>query len=236
VKATEASEVIVGLFDAPVAAAVADACTELDALTELEAAHVGPRWAEKRLWEFRAGRHCARRALARLGADHEVLRKGVPSGEQGVPRWPAGFVGSITHTGRGPTHFAASAVTRAARSLGLDAELDLPLRHELWQRVLTPDERRRAQASCAPAEQRGRYALLVFSAKEAFFKAVFPLSGVFLGFHDVVVDFDASPGATGLFHARPRKDLGPSLRETSYRGRYVRVAELVMTGVTLLAP
>lgn len=229
-------EIITSLFDAPVAASVADAYTELEPLTEQEAAHVGPRWAEKRLWEFRAGRHCARHALAGLGADPEALRKGLPTDRRGIPCWPAGFAGSITHTGRGPTRFAASAVTSVARSVGLDAEQDVPLRGELRRRVLTPEEERLADVSYASEEERGRHALLVFSAKEAFFKAEFPLSGVHLGFHDVAIDFDEPIGAAGTFHARALRDLGPALRATSYRGRYVRVARLVLTGVSLPTP
>ena len=229
-------ETLASLFDTPVAASVADAHTELDPLTDQEAAHVGPRWAEKRLWEFRAGRHCARHALARLGADPEVLRNGLPADGRGLPCWPVGFVGSITHTGRGQTRFAASVVTSVARAVGLDAEQDVPLRGELRRRVLTPEEARLADGSYPSADERGRHALLVFSAKEAFFKAEFPLSGVHLGFHDVAIDFDEPIGAAGTFHARSLRDLGPALRATSYRGRYVRVAGLVLTGVSLPSP
>lgn len=227
-------ESIAGLFDVPVAAWTADARTELDPLTDPEAAHVGPRWSEKRLGEFRAGRHCARRALALLGAEPAALQEGLTSDERGVPRWPAGFAGSISHTGRGPTLFAASVVTRSARSLGLDVEGDAALREELRERVLTSEEVRLARLEHHTDHEEGRRALLVFSAKEAFFKCQFPVSRIHLGFHEVEIRFDGPLGAAGVFRADALRDLGPGLPGSSWQGRYARVAGLVLTGVSLL--
>ena len=49
----------------------------------------------KRVAQFTAGRVCARRALAQLGNTEPVP---ILMGEDRAPQWPAGYVGSISHT------------------------------------------------------------------------------------------------------------------------------------------
>ena len=76
---------------------------------------------EKRRREFVTARRCAREALASLGQAPGPIGVG-PSRE---PQWPAGLVGSITHT-RG---FRAAAVApqSVVASIGIDAEQNEPL-------------------------------------------------------------------------------------------------------------
>jgi 4'-phosphopantetheinyl transferase EntD len=127
--------------------------------------------------EFLAGRTAARRALAALGAPPgPILAR-----EDRAPVWPAGWVGSITHT---RTHAAAAAAhARDFAALGIDFEtvdrFDLPLaRH-----ILTLDEQVAMQA--LPLEARQARLAAVFCAKEAFYKAQHPLTGRWLGFQHV---------------------------------------------------
>jgi len=73
--------------------------------------------ALKRRRDFTLGRACAHAALAELDLDKgPIARAG-----NGAPVWPAGLVGSITHT----PGYAAALVARAAdfAGLGVDAEL-----------------------------------------------------------------------------------------------------------------
>jgi len=132
--------------------------------------------------EFLLGRALARAALRRIGVDAGAI----PAGADRAPKWPAGIVGSISHT----RALCAVAVARRGElvSLGLDLEQDTALEPELWRRILTPSEQgwiRRA----ASAEQ-GALAKLVFSAKEAFYKCQHPLTGRFLDFLDVELELD----------------------------------------------
>src|SRR5690606_33698949 len=60
-------------------------------------------WAEKRRREFRAGRHHAKHALLAAGAPSACILRDA----DGVPQFPSGFSGSITHTGRSKTYAAA---------------------------------------------------------------------------------------------------------------------------------
>ncbi len=147
---------------------------ELGLLPE-EAAAIPSRVAEVRRASG-AVRIVARGLLARIGHPDCALPTRVMEG----PRWPAGVIGSLAHD----AHVAIAAVgtRRDARAVGIDIEPPEILPPETLELVATPEERRRI----ADDPWRGR---LLFAAKEAVYKAVYPLDGVFLEHHDIVVDF-----------------------------------------------
>jgi 4'-phosphopantetheinyl transferase EntD len=124
-----------------------------------------------------AARIAAREILARLG--HPAMA--IPKTPSGAPLWPAGYVGSLAHDDK----WALAAVARRAifAGVGIDIEPDAPLPDEMIDLVATPAERIRY----APSLLRSR---ALFVAKEAVFKAVHPLDGVFLDFHDIEIDLD----------------------------------------------
>jgi 4'-phosphopantetheinyl transferase EntD len=141
----------------------------------------------KRSREFVAGRACARRALRELG----MPAVAVPAGERGEPVWPRGVVGSITHCDR--HRAAAVAWARDVAALGIDAELDAPLPAPLRRRVA--HERELAAASPRTANASGVCIdRLLFSAKEAVYKAWAPLTRRPLGFRDVELAIDFARG------------------------------------------
>lgn len=147
--------------------------SELSPLYPEEEASVA-RAVEKRRREFRAGRHVARRAIELSGGPRCPLLRGT----HGAPGFPAGYHGSITHTGRVHT-YAAAVATAAPCLLGLDAELQDELGPELARRVATQVEfDEAARVSAQPG-------LLVFAAKEAVYKCVYPLCARVLGFDEV---------------------------------------------------
>lgn len=117
--------------------------------------------ADKRRRDFALGRACARAALAELGHGGAVIAKA----DDGAPSWPAGTVGSITHT-RG---YAAAVVgnVRDFAGLGIDAEQVGEVTQELWPRLFTSVELDRLKAHPHPLTA----ATLVFSAKESSYKA-----------------------------------------------------------------
>ena len=139
---------------------------------------------QKRQREFLAGRWCAEEALQCLGAGSTH----VAIAEDRAPIWPDGVVGSITHTG----DFAAAAVAWAAdiAGLGIDSE-----------EIIDPAAARDIADICMvdeamlfkPAHGRSfcEFCTFVFSAKEAVFKCLFPLTRRFLEFSDVrITSFD----------------------------------------------
>jgi 4'-phosphopantetheinyl transferase EntD len=138
--------------------------------------------ADARRAEFEAGRTLAARLLRALG--HGPTLIGV--GRRGAPEWPAGIVGSIAHA-RG---MCVAAVADAARfaGMGIDVEPDEPIEPELYPAIFSASEM--AEPDAPPAR-------LVFSAKEAVFKAQFPLTGAELEFEQVSIRWDRGPGQFG---------------------------------------
>jgi 4'-phosphopantetheinyl transferase EntD len=142
----------------------------------------------RRVQEFAAGRLCARRALAEFGITDFPLQAGADR----APRWPESIVGSITHT----AGFCAAAVAerRNFSALGLDVEVVEDLKPELWPHVCVAAEL--AWLESIPAPERTAAAALIFSAKEAFYKCRYPVTGERLNFADLCVSAVA-PGAVG---------------------------------------
>ena len=140
--------------------------------------------SEGRRREFTTVRHCARRALSALGHAPVPLIPDV----RGVPRWPDGVVGSMTHC-RG---YRAAVVARRydVRALGVDAEPWRPLREGVLGTVSLPGERERLAALEASHSRLACWDRLLFCAKEAVYKAWFPDTGTELTFRDVSVAFD----------------------------------------------
>ena len=180
------------------------------------------RAVEKRRQEFTAGRHCAREALRRLGAPVGPI----PVTATRAPVWPESVAGSITHC----TGLTAAAVGWASRyaGIGIDAEPAEPLSAGLERLICTPAERERLSRMDTPEIHRVR---LVFCAKETVHKAIAPMSGVTLGFHDVEIDFTAAGEfAVRLVGARDER-LPPLDR---IRGRHALTDELILAAATLL--
>src|SRR3981081_3713758 len=139
---------------------------------------------QKRQREFLAGRWCAEEALQCLGAGSTH----VAMAEDRAPIWPDGVVGSITHTG----DFAAAAVAWAAdiAGLGIDSEqiIDLTAARDIADICLV-DEATLFKA--AHGRSFCEFCTFVFSAKEAVYKCLFPLTRKFLEFSDVrITSFD----------------------------------------------
>jgi 4'-phosphopantetheinyl transferase EntD len=167
---------------------------------------------DKRRREFRTTRACARRALAALGVPPVAILRG----ERGEPRWPVGVVGSMTHC----AGYRAGAVAWAENvvTIGMDAEPAAPLPVGVLAEVTAPAEREHLSrlAAAVPAVAWDR---LLFCAKEAVYKAWFPLARRWLGFEDAVVELGRDGTlAARLLVAGPRVD-GRVL--TGFAGRWL---------------
>ena len=179
---------------------------------------------ERRRREFTGGRIAARAALAGLGMPPEA----VPMGRDRAPLWPAGLIGSISHS----ADVCAAILTRrgALRALGLDVEIDRPLPPALIS--VCCGERERDWLAARPAAARGRLAMLIFSAKECAYKCQYPLSGALLGYHDLEIEIDRAAGAFAAVFATPA---GPFAKGARLLGRFGFQAGQVMTVATLPA-
>jgi 4'-phosphopantetheinyl transferase EntD len=208
-----------------VAVAVAAASDWTAALLPEEQKHLTVGMAAARRREFTAGRACARRALVELGVDSAP----VPVGPDRAPRWPAGIVGSITHT----KGYCAAAVAREReiRSLGIDAEERVVLPREVRDLVCLPAE----VSWCMGRDDGPWWPVVFFSAKEAIFKAWSSLVGTWLDFHDVHVELNPRSGtfvaaiASGPVHAAALVNLAPAI----VTGRFATEVQLVRTAVVV---
>ncbi|TKA00293.1 4'-phosphopantetheinyl transferase family protein [Actinacidiphila oryziradicis] len=189
-----------------------------------EAAVLSAATIEKRRREFTTVRHCARRALARLGLPPAPI---VP-GERGAPRWPQGILGSMTHC----DGYRAAALARTTDffSLGIDAEPAGPLPKGVLKAVSSPTERS-ALAALADRRPDVHWDTLLFSAKESVYKAWFPLTHRFLDFSGAELEFH--PGSNS-FTARLLIK-GPVLPGhgtlSAFTGRWTQRQGLVLTAI-----
>lgn len=137
-----------------------------------------------RVIEFGRGRSCARRAMIALG----FAPKPVLSDAQRAPIWPEGLVGSISHC----REYCCAVVGRSDQwaAVGVDAEVLQPLTDGLPEQILSEAERR----SLASLDPSIPWSCVVFSIKEAIYKAWYPLTRSWLDFHDVVVQLEPELG------------------------------------------
>lgn len=183
--------------------------------------------ALKRQHEHRAGRFCAVRALGILGITGSTA---VARGTNGEPIWPAGVTGSITHGGG--LAWAAVAMQEHAVALGIDSErlAERPQIERLSAHVLLPSEMRLG----GDILDRQLRFTLVFSAKEALYKCLFPLVRRRFYFPDV--EIRSVDAMRGTFGAEIRKTLGAAFQAgRRIEGRFAVGEGCLHTGVWLAA-
>jgi 4'-phosphopantetheinyl transferase EntD len=178
---------------------------------------------DKRRAEFTTVRHCARRAMSRLGLPPGPI---LPD-RHGAPRWPATIIGSLTHCDG--YRAAALAHSTDLTMLGIDAEPHAELPDGILEAIARPAEQAWIR-SAPPGVHWGR---LLFSAKESVYKAWYPHTGQRLGFEDAELRF--APAA-GTFTARllappPAGAPGSAPWRTQLTGRWLLGEGLVVTAV-----
>jgi 4'-phosphopantetheinyl transferase EntD len=143
-------------------------------LHPLEEEILGARAVAGRRALFALGRAAARDALLELGFE----AVGVGRGEGGEPLWPDDVVGAISHS----QDVAVAIVGHRTDYVGLGVDVEEPARGPTA---------RAARLVCRPNEmawvdpESGTQRLtMLFSAKEAIFKAAYPIQRVWLGFAD----------------------------------------------------
>ena len=189
-----------------------------------EEASCSPRAGSPRRRGFTAGRACAREALGRLGVRDFPLC----SGDDRLPLWPPGIVGSISHC-RDCCGVAVARRTEIA-GIGLDIEQTGRLEESLLRRICRASE---LEEIVRLTREDGAvdWGTAFFSAKESTYKCYYPLSRTILEFHDLEVFFDASQGSFRADLTRP--ELPAARGQRSFRGRLAADARHVCTGLTL---
>jgi len=122
------------------------------------------------------------------GGDFAILR-----GASGEPIWPSGIVGSLAHDD--DMAVAAVASTADFLSVGIDVEPAIALPEDIAALVKQPGDRL--------PEGTGETDRILFCAKEAVYKVVYPLDRMILNYDDIIVD---------LQHGHARTTTGRNVR------------------------
>ena len=146
-----------------------------DAALLAEETPLAARMKGNRLSDFTCGRHSAHLAQTLLGLpEYPVLQQGR------APVWGQGLCGSISHSHQ----WALAGVTTFWRSIGVDVELINRVTPKLHKSLFLPEEMSALDLLPAGATA------VAFSAKEAGYKAIYPLVGEFIGFHQASIDLN----------------------------------------------
>ena len=175
--------------------------------------------------EYATVRSCARSCLNRLGYPPVPILPGVG----GAPTWPAGVQGSMTHC----AGYAAAAVGPVPQisAIGIDAEPDVPLPDGVLDLIATAAERDSlAVAGMEPGSP--NWDRLLFSAKEAVYKAWFPLAGEWLDHQQAEIIFDPRDGTFAALLSRDGLIVnGHHVRRL--HGGWIRDQGILLTAVVL---
>ena len=175
--------------------------------------------------EFAAGRAAARAALRGIG----LVPFAIPMAVDRAPVWPRGVVGSITH--HDGQCLAIAARNQRLAGLGLDLETRADLPGDLWAEILSDAEM--GWLGLRDVGDRGLLARIIFSAKEATYKALYPITGQVVGFDAMTIRADTD---TGRFTARLAMRFGNYDRGTVLRGHILQSRTHVVTALALPFP
>lgn len=182
--------------------------------------------SEARRQEFRSGRAAARAALVMLSAGAQA----VPMGADRAPRWPKGIVGSISHS----RSLCAAVVAPEAvmLGLGLDVEEVSEIESHVARQICTNDDL--AQGISLAPDLRRLLPNVVFGAKEAFYKAYYPLTQRFLEFGDVSVILHQDKRCGGAFRVHATRAGMPLSSDLGrFCGRWAAERGMIIAGAAL---
>jgi 4'-phosphopantetheinyl transferase EntD len=173
-----------------------------------------------------AGRIALHEALRDLGLDGGPIL----SSTRGAPELPDGAIGSISH--KQTLAVALAARRRDGLCLGIDIEPvpavePVSRRPDISGRVMTCDEL--ATLAAVPEALRRRQVVLHFSLKEAIYKAINPLLGRYVSFHEATV-LPADDGSVVVRLALKQGE-GPFVAEA----RWCEIAGHLLTTATVRA-
>ena len=179
--------------------------------------------AQIRQQEFIAGRYCAYQAAKMVGFDLVTL----PSAETREPMWPAGVLGSITHSKK--MAISCVSVSDDLSSVGVDAEeLIKPSLSAEVEKVIATDE----DLALLNKNEYQTGITILFSAKEALYKALFPLVQTFIDFKEVkLTKLNTDEGSFEL------EVMSNNVKLVNYLGRYKgsfkQLGETIVTVVSI---
>ncbi|TPK93044.1 4'-phosphopantetheinyl transferase superfamily protein [Mesorhizobium sp. B2-4-12] len=178
------------LLEAMAAIAPGDIRTGCRLIREADETHLMPEEARSipaRQPAMRRASGAARLVAHKLLADIGIRDVAILRAPSGAPVWPRGITGSLAHDDE--MAVAAVAPVGRIRSLGIDVEPAQPLPDDIFEIVSTNAD----QIGTTDRQLAGR---ILFCAKEAVYKAAYPLDRQILGYEDIAVDLGTGRAMT----------------------------------------
>ena len=211
-------EQLFGLFPDPrvyvLTSAVGDAA--LAFISEREAAAIVDA-VPKRRREFATARALAREGLERFFGLHDF---NLLNDKDRAPIWPQGIAGSLSHSS---IRAWVALVDATYGTIGIDGENREKLERNLWHLTMYDEEI--AYLETLKTSIQERRALVIFSAKEALYKAQFPWTQKFVDFKAVQIRLDEDGSLQCIF----RRDIAPFRSGFVARGRWSDEMEILTT-------
>ena len=156
----------------------------------------------KRKAEFLAGRYCASKVLSEfgLGSFH------ISVGEKRNPLWPEHIVGSISHCDTAAVAIASQANQYLGIGIDIEEEITVDTMSNIESKIVFGDE---VAMISENAELKPRMFSIIFSLKESFFKAAYPIVQRYFDFDAISVT--SLDQATGKFTFTIKEDLHKKL-------------------------
>jgi len=136
---------------------------------------------EKRKCDYLLGRLCAEAAISALTGEKGVI---LDFSKTGAPKWPKGVVGSISHN----SNLVLSVCALKSNCVGIGIDCEEVLINSTFKDIksifISADEEQFLNSFGKPLNLLGT---LLFSFKEATFKALFPLVNSYFDFKDFSV-------------------------------------------------
>lgn len=170
--------------------------------------------------EFVAGRICAVTAASKLDIQLEEL----PIGENREPIWPKGLVGSISHT----KGIALALVDRSSSSLSVGIDVEEIIKDEKFETIERMVASDKELAFLKLFAQKNKAYTVLFSAKEALYKLIYPLAPVFFGFEEarlLALDLETNNFVLELISERPELES----YKRKYSGRFYEVDNKIIS-------
>ncbi len=178
---------------------------------------VNPRAVQRRRDEVSTGRYYARLAQEFAGLSPVPIGRG----EDRAPIWPHNLVGSISHNRSHAVVVICD--TQALVGLGVDIEDPQRVPEKVHRMIARPRE----LECCTEVFGRTQDALaFLFSAKEAVYKAIYPVARNYIGFMEVEITIDA-PNRT--FTANYLGGVIANTRLNRGVGRYIEFESQLIT-------
>ncbi len=181
----------------------------------------------KRRAEYLAGRWCAINSLSQMG----IYDWQISTGEHRDPLWPSDTLGSISHC----SDYAIATTSDNSRCLGIGIDIEEIISAETMKnirsQIINKDEEK--LISTLNTDSKEKWFTLCFSAKESFFKAVYPVVKCYFGFEAVSVTGIDTQNST--LQLKLNFSLCPALQENHVFEAYFRNLddENLLTFVTI---